>query len=53
MFGPDIKSSLTIKEIKELVEGVSFIEKSLQNKIDKTDVSKFMELKKFLVNHLQ
>ena len=46
MFGPDSKSSLTIKEIKELVEGVSFIEKSLQNKIDKTDVSKFMELKK-------
>ncbi len=45
MFGPDSKSSLTIKEIKQLVEGVRFIETSLNNKIDKTDNSKFTELK--------
>lgn len=45
MFGPDSKSSLTINEIKQLVEGVRFIEKSLANKIDKTDNSKFKELK--------
>jgi len=45
MFGPDSKSSLTIDEVKQLVEGVSFIEKSLKNKIDKTDNSNFKELK--------
>jgi len=45
MFGPDSKSSLTIEETKELVQGVRFIEKSLENKIDKSDNSKFRELK--------
>lgn len=45
MFGPDSKSSLTINEVKQLVEGVRFIEKSLSNKIDKKDNSKFKELK--------
>ena len=45
MFGPDSKSSLTIDEVKQLVEGVRFIEKSIENKIDKTDNSKFKELK--------
>ena len=45
MFGPDSKSSLTITEIKQLVEGVRFIETSLNNNIDKTDNSKFKELK--------
>ena len=45
MFGPDSKSSLTIKEIKELVEGVRFIEKSLESTIDKSDNSSYLELK--------
>jgi N,N'-diacetyllegionaminate synthase len=45
MFGPDSKSSLTIEEINQLVEGVRFIKTSLNNKIDKTDNSKFKELK--------
>jgi N,N'-diacetyllegionaminate synthase len=45
MFGPDSKSSLTINEVKQLVDGVLFIEKSLLNKIDKTDMSKFKRLK--------
>lgn len=45
MFGPDSKSSLTIDEVNQLVEGVRFIERSLENKIDKTDNSKFKELK--------
>ena len=45
MFGPDSKSSLTIDEVKQLVQGVRFIEKSLKNNIDKTDNSKFKELK--------
>jgi len=45
IFGPDSKSSLNIDEIRQLVEGVRFIETSLNNKIDKTDNSKFKELK--------
>jgi len=46
MFGADSKSSLTIKEIKQLVKGVRFIEKSLVCSIDKTDNTQFRELKK-------
>lgn len=38
MFGPDSKSSLTIDEIKQLAQGVRFIETSLNNPIDKNDV---------------
>lgn len=45
MFGPDSKSSLEIKEIIKLVEGVKQIEISLQNSINKQDNSKFSELK--------
>lgn len=45
MFGPDSKSSLTIEEIKELVKGVRFIEKSLEKPINKSDNSAFLELK--------
>jgi len=45
MFGPDSKSSLTIDEVNQLVQGVRFIEKSLNNNIDKADNSKFKELK--------
>ncbi len=46
MFGPDAKSSLEIDEIKQLAEGVRFIEKSLQNPIDKSDNSEYTGLKK-------
>lgn len=45
MFGPDSTSSLTIKEVKRLVEGVRFIEKSLQNPIKKSDNSEHKVLK--------
>ena len=45
MFGPDSNSSLTMSEITQLVEGVRFIEESLGNKIDKSDTSKFKNLK--------
>lgn len=45
MFGPDAKSSLAIDQIKELVGGVRFIEKGMKNSIDKTDNSKFDEVK--------
>ena len=46
MFGPDSTSSLTIDEVKELVKGVRAIEESLNNKIDKNDLSNFLEVKK-------
>lgn len=52
MFGPDSKSSLTIAEVKQLVEGVRFIEKSLQNKIDKNNNEKYQELKKIFEKSL-
>ncbi|WP_072682426.1 N-acetylneuraminate synthase family protein [Arcobacter sp. LA11] len=45
MFGPDSKSSLTIDETKQLVKAVRFTETALDNKIDKSDNSKFKELK--------
>ena len=45
MYGPDSESSITIKEIDQLVQGARFIETSMNNNIDKTDNSKFAELK--------
>lgn len=45
MFGPDSKSSLTIDEVRQLVDGVRFLERSLNHKIDKTDNSRFKNLK--------
>lgn len=45
MFGPDSKSSLTINQIKQLVEGIYQIDIALKNPIDKTDNSTFRDLK--------
>jgi N,N'-diacetyllegionaminate synthase len=45
MFGPDATSSLTINEIKDLVEGVKYIEKAL-NPVDKNDIAEFETVKK-------
>lgn len=45
MFGPDAKSSLTIDQIIELVKGVRSIEKSLQNPINKNDLTHYKSLK--------
>lgn len=45
MFGPDAKSSLTIDEIKKLVDGVRQIKRAQQTPIDKSDNSKFAPLK--------
>ena len=45
MFGPDSPASLTIDEIARLVEGVRQIERSLQHPIDKSDNSRFAQLK--------
>lgn len=52
MFGPDSTSSLTIDEVKKLVEGVRFLEKSLNNKIDKKNNNDFKELKKIFEKSL-
>jgi N,N'-diacetyllegionaminate synthase len=38
-FGPDTKSSLDMTELKQLVDGIRFIEKGLANSIDKDRVS--------------
>ena len=44
-FGPDVTSSLTIDEIKTLSEAVRNIEKAQRHPVDKSDNSKFSELK--------
>lgn len=46
MFGPDSTSSLTIEELKQMVDGIRFIEKSLNNPVNKDDNSKFLDIKK-------
>jgi len=46
MFGPDASSSLTIDQVKELVDAVRFLEIALRNPIDKTDISPYSDLKK-------
>tara|TARA_B110000285_G_scaffold234939_1_gene313778 strand:- start:611 stop:1609 length:999 start_codon:yes stop_codon:yes gene_type:complete len=45
MFGPDAKSSLTLKETKQLVKAVTNINTALKNPIDKRDNSEFDTLK--------
>lgn len=35
MFGPDVPASLTTAELRQLVEGVRFIEKAISNPVDK------------------
>lgn len=45
IFGPDSKSSLTIDQITELVKGVRAIEESLNNPINKNDISEYKNLK--------
>tara|TARA_R110002050_G_scaffold74772_4_gene160158 strand:+ start:61333 stop:62331 length:999 start_codon:yes stop_codon:yes gene_type:complete len=45
MFGPDVSSSLTIKEIKQLIKGIRNIEEANNRPIDKNDISQFKSLK--------
>jgi len=52
MFGPDSKASLSIDEVKQLVEGVRFIEISSQHNIDKENNKKFQELKQIFEKSL-
>ncbi|WP_081211275.1 N-acetylneuraminate synthase family protein [Salegentibacter sediminis] len=44
-FGPDATSSLEIDEIKSLVQAVRNIETSLQHPVDKTDNTRYKDLK--------
>tara|TARA_B100001964_G_C13687960_1_gene360449 strand:- start:56 stop:517 length:462 start_codon:yes stop_codon:yes gene_type:complete len=39
MFGPDVTSSLTIEEFRELIEGIRFIERTLEHDVDKNAVA--------------
>lgn len=52
MFGPDAKSSLTIDEIATLVDQVRKLETTLASPIDKTDNSKYKELKRIFEKSL-
>ena len=45
MFGPDAKASLTLNETSQLVKAIKNVAIALQNPIDKSDNSKFTELK--------
>ncbi len=45
MFGPDSKASLDLRQTKELVEGVRYIETCLNNPIDKNDLYNYQDLK--------
>jgi N-acetylneuraminate synthase len=42
-FGPDVPASLTTAELKQLVEGVRFIETALANPVDKDEAAAEME----------
>lgn len=44
-FGPDVTSSLTISEVKELVDSVKSINIALQNPVDKSNNDSFKSLK--------
>lgn len=45
MFGPDVKSSLSIEETKQLVDAVKNINTALSNPVDKNKNEQFQELK--------
>lgn len=42
-FGPDVPASLTLEELKQLVEGVRFIENTLRNPVDKDEAAVEMQ----------
>jgi N,N'-diacetyllegionaminate synthase len=52
MFGPDSKSSLTIEEVKQLVESVNEIVLAQNNTIDKNNNSKYSDLKQIFEKSL-
>lgn len=52
MFGPDSMSSLTLKQFKQLVDGVRFIEKAIANPVDKNNLDDMIEMKKIFEKSL-
>ena len=52
MFGPDAKASLTIDQIKNLVQGVNEISKDLSTKSNKDSSESFSDLKKIFQKSL-
>jgi len=46
MFGPDATSSLTIDSLKQMVDGIRFVEASFDTTVNKNDNSQYLELKK-------
>jgi N,N'-diacetyllegionaminate synthase len=45
MFGPDAKSSLTISQVSQLVQGIRQIQSSLQNPVDKDNLEAILPTK--------
>lgn len=45
MFGPDTSSSLTIDELKDLVDGIRFNDEVFNNQINKNDLTEYLSLK--------
>jgi N,N'-diacetyllegionaminate synthase len=41
MFGPDAKSSLNMQQLGQLVEGIRFLDRALQNPVNKNDTEKY------------
>ena len=52
MFGPDAKASLTINQVKQLVNGVKDISTDLNSGFDKSSSENFQELKKIFEKSL-
>ena len=52
MFGPDATSSLEIDQIRELVRGVRSIEDSINNPINKDDLSQYLSVKRIFEKSL-
>ncbi|TVZ53395.1 N-acetylneuraminate synthase family protein [Dokdonia sp. Hel_I_53] len=52
MFGPDVSSSLTIEEIKQLVQGIRDIEVAMNHPVDKQDNSAFAKAKQMFEKSL-
>ncbi len=46
MFGPDAKASLTMEEIKQLVEGIKALDAMKNNPVDKDSDQQYIDLKK-------
>jgi N,N'-diacetyllegionaminate synthase len=46
MFGPDVSASITTSELRQLVEGIRFIERMKKNPVDKNEISReFIDLR--------